>query len=220
MNEIDVYSQPSYSDDIKLYHYTRDKKESRLLKFKFREKPRDTDVVVHNIVNSLSEKKFGIPVRNLFFAYASWVAKGAGQMRAVPLGDNVRYFFNPDIADMTEWFEEQILDNKLEVVVKDLVGNDAVAVDENAIIKSIRDAFRSNNTIKQLIEDMANRLHGYVEKPVEFTKIVLKFIIEKLKDYVNNIQEVDSVNKLPLPTNAEVMIYAPDDIYLISTVKS
>jgi len=220
MNEIDVYSQPSYDDRIKLYHNTRDYKESRLLKFKFRDKPRDTDIVVHNIVNDLTMKKFGLPLRNLFFVYVSTFDKTARQMRAIPLGDNVRYFFNPEVDDMTFWFNDEIMENKLLEYVQGLVMGDSIATDEHTIIKIVDGALTASNNLKSMIDDLANRLYGYVENPTDFTRKVLKFIISKLKDYVNNIKEVDSVSKLPIPTNAEVMIYAPDDIYLMSTVTS
>ncbi len=220
MNEIDVYSQPSYDDKIKLYHNTRDYKESRLLKFKFRDKPRDTDIVVHNIVNDLTMKKFGLPLRNLFFVYVSTFDKTARQMRAIPLGNNVRYFFNPEVDDMTFWFNDTVMGTQLLEFISAMVQDDSIATDEHAIVNQITSSITNSVTLKDMIEDMANRLHGYVSEPTEFTRIVLKFIISKLKDYVNNIKEVDSVRKLPIPTNAEVMIYAPDDIYLISTVKS
>lgn len=215
MNEIDIYSQPSYSEKVKLYHNTKDHEESRLLKFKFRDKPTDTPLSVHTVVNKLSQKKFGLPIRSLFFTYAEYMVRR--QMRAIPLGNNVRYFYHPDVDDMTGLIIHEMLEDKMGDYFE------ALAADYNYDSPKIQGIFfyeiQTQPSFKLAYENLTQRFQEYVDDFEPFTKNALTYLLKLLKEYVDGVIEVDDINKIPPNTDAEIMVYAPDDVYLIASTK-
>lgn len=212
MNEIDVYSQPSYDDKINLYHSTSETMESRLLKFKYRRKPRDTNIIIHKLVNGIAIEKFGLPIRNLFFVYVGTRDIQGTRMRAIPLGDKVRYFFNPEVEDFTLSYFNDLFKIRLPQYIMNIYDGDDVV----KITKLAKRIIYESDTVEQLIYKMTKIFDGLVDNSKTFTKNIVNFIKEYLTSYVDNIVEVDDVSKIPENTDAEVMIYAPDDIYLIS----
>ena len=73
------------------------------MEFKFRTKPLDSSPIIHNKINELSEKIFGVPVRNLIFTYTEFEAARAygDVVEIVPKGNNFKIFYNPYINDLT-----------------------------------------------------------------------------------------------------------------------
>ena len=73
-----------------------------LVPFKFRKKPKDTIVPFHNYVNSKSNEKLGVPVRNLVFATLSWrEAQDYGEIfEVVPQGE-FTIFYSTLVKDFT-----------------------------------------------------------------------------------------------------------------------
>ena len=53
----------------------------------------------------------------------------------------------------------------------------------------------------------------------DIAKKVVAFFIKHIKEYVEGIIEVDVIDDIPPDTDSEIMVYAPDDIYLISSHK-
>lgn len=201
MNEIDIYSQPSYSDKIKLYHWSFSNKSNTIIPFRFRTKPSDTPILIHNIVNKYANDKFNIPIRNLFFTYTDKKHKDA--KRVIPLGDNVKYFYHPDVEDMTSLLyldKFKILEKYLKDNVNEDVGDELISMIEHA------------HSIKELFNEIQR---DYDENTVSYIKNTLAMLVGYIKDYVNNVVMVEDIEQIPSNTEAEVMVYAPVDIYLM-----
>ncbi|ASV44414.1 hypothetical protein PBI_SCTP2_399 [Salicola phage SCTP-2] len=68
--------------------------------FKFRSKPTDSSILIHDIVNELSEEQLGLEIRNLMFGTTdATVADGYGTVRNVfPIG-NYELYYHPDVGD-------------------------------------------------------------------------------------------------------------------------
>lgn len=214
MNEIEIYSQPSYSKSIKLYHRSHDSSD-RLLNFKFRNKPTDTAILVHNVVNELCVKRFGIPVRSLFFTYMD-VERTGSKLRAIPLGDNVRYFYNPKVRDMTVDFVEATLTDDLIDFFFDVSVEFEINADPHVLYDSYYKAINKTQSIHDAIVMLEGDISPYFEddRGREFTEVVLGKFVKLIRGYVNGLIEVTNIEKLPEGTDAEIMIYAPEDIYL------
>lgn len=216
MNEIDLYSQPSYSDSVKLYHHTKNSHDTRIMEFKFRDAPSNTPIVVHDLVNHYAVQKFGLPVRNLFFTYAEYMF--ANQMRAIPLGDNVRYFYNPDVDDMTaliliEKYKE------VEEFLLDIKDQYDYQYDVDEMANLFGGTMNTQKTLKGVVSMLSKRYSDIIDNGDDIAKKVVAFFIKHIKEYVEGIIEVDVIDDIPPDTDSEIMVYAPDDIYLISSHK-
>ena len=218
MNEIDLYSQPSYDSTTKLYHITENYKENRLLKFKFRDRPTDTPFMIHEIVNKLSMKTFKLPVRSLFFTYTKKLSNNA--MRAIPLGNDVQYFYHPEIEDFTAWFMFDVLS-----VANDGITDYVERYDLDVDIEKLQAIFRevledgsglkkTYNTLIRMFSEMMVLKHA-----TELTKVVLAIVVGELKNYVGDIVRTTDISDIPDNIESEVMVYAPDNIYLIKNTE-
>lgn len=67
-----------------------------------REKPVDTSMIIHNLVNQESEKKFGVKIRNLLFASQDpEVAERYGTSHTlIPLEDDYAFYYSDIVDDM------------------------------------------------------------------------------------------------------------------------
>jgi len=215
MNEIDLYSQPSYDSTTKLYHITENYKENRLLKFKFREKPTDTHFMVHEIVNKLSMEKFKLPIRNLFFTYTKRISKNA--MRVIPLGNAVQYFYHPDIEDFTAWFMFDVLSMANDGII-DYVERYDLDADIEKLQTILRDIIDDGNGLKVTHDSLIRKFSDLMDAKhsTALTKNVLAIIVGELKSYIGDIVKTTNVSDIPDNIEAEIMIYAPDDIYIIA----
>lgn len=88
-----------------LYHGSQNSYPDGVVKFQYRGAPKDTVFYSHNMVNRLSEEKFGEPVRQLLFAMNNplHIRKYAGENEhrvLFPLGQ-YRLFYNPKVKDFT-----------------------------------------------------------------------------------------------------------------------
>lgn len=214
MNEIDLYSQPSYSGHTKLYHITENYKENRLLKFKFREKPTDTPIMVHSIVNKLSMKTFNVPIRSLFFTYTRPLNNTA--MRVIPLGGNVQYFYHPDIEDFTAWIYSDIKPDIMNTI-EDFIDQYNVNVSHSELVDVWDEMFSSDKELSANYKYTIDKYSILLDKELgkKLAENLFLKLVEHLKRYVEEIRNTDDIDDVPHNTEAEVMIYAPDNIYLI-----
>lgn len=212
MNELDLYSQPNYSDNVKLYHVSDDPNE-RLLKFKFRDKPTDTPLFFHHLINLLSKKKFDIPIRSLFFTYTD--ALGSKSLRVIPLGNKVKFFYHPTVGDLTALIVQDMIP-QLEELVTDIVDQYDFNLDAEKISDSIYEFFETNTSLTKIKEQITDQFREVSDDPNKFSDRILRFIVDYFKVYVADVVEVNYVEDIPPDTESEIMIYAPDDIYLQS----
>lgn len=215
MNEIDLYSQPSYDSTTKLYHITENYKENRLLKFKFREKPTDTPFMVHEIVNKLSMEKFKLPIRNLFFTYTKRISKNA--MRVIPLGNNVQYFYHPLIEDFAAWFMIDVLSIADDAMI-DYIDAYDLEVDIETLSTILRNSIDDGTGLKTTHDSLIRKFSDLMDTKhsTALTKNVLAIIVGELKSYIGDIVKTTDISEIPGNIEAEIMIYAPDDIYMIA----
>lgn len=212
MNELDLYSQPNYSETVKLYHVSDDPTE-RKLKFKFRDKPTDTPVFFHNLINLFSEKKFGIPVRNLFFTYAHALSRKA--LRVIPLGNNVRVFYHPTVGDLTALIVQDLIP-QLEELVLDIIDQYDLNLDAEKTAENIYVIFETEASLSKIKNLISEQFSEVSDDPSKLSDRILKFVIDYIKVYVADIVEVRDIEDIPPDIESEIMIYAPDDIYLQS----
>lgn len=216
MNEIDIYSQPSYDSTTKLYHITSNYNEDRLLKFKIRDKPTDTPLLIHEVVNKLSVKKFKLPIRSLFFTYTKKMSNNA--MRVIPLGNNVQYFYHPDIEDFTSWFYFDAMPMVDEAIL-DYVERYDLEADISQLETALTDAIAGDHGLKathdMLITNYSELLGA--EHGTNLTKNVLAKMVGILTDYINDVVYTTDISDIPENTDSEVMVYAPNDLYLLKS---
>lgn len=218
MNEIDLYSQPSYSDSVKLYHITENYKDDRILNFKFREKPTDTPLLIHDITNKLSMKRFKLPIRNLFFTYAKPLNMTA--MRVIPLGDSVQYFYHPDVEDFTAWLYDNVY-NLINIEIEDFHSQYSFEESILTLEHIWQDALDSG---KGLVETRDTLIKQYTkvmddELAIKLTKRILVLLVSRLTNYIEDIRYTTVIDDIPNDTESEIMLYAPDDIYLKANKK-
>ena len=74
----------------------------KIIQIKERSEPTDSTKVVHNLVNELSQEKFGVNVRNLFFATQSpEKSENYGKtITVVPLDADYKLYYNDVVEDM------------------------------------------------------------------------------------------------------------------------
>ena len=216
MNEIDLYSQPSYDSTTKLYHITENYKENRLLKFKFREKPTDTPFMVHEIVNKLSIEKFKLPIRNLFFTYTKRISENA--MRVIPLGHKVQYFYHPLIEDFAAWFMIDVLSIADDVMI-DYIDAYDLEVDIETLSTILRTSIDDGTGLKTTHDFLIRKFSDLMDTKhsTALTKNVLAIIVGELKSYIGDIVKTTDISEVPGNIEAEIMIYAPDDIYMLTS---
>jgi len=216
MNEIDIYSQPSYDSSTKLYHITNNYNEDRMLKFKLREKPTDTPLLIHEVVNKLSIKKFKLPIRSLFFAYAKKMSNNA--MRVIPLGDKVQYFYHPDIEDFTAWFYFDAMPMVDEAIL-DYVERYSLDVDISLLETLLTDSIAAGHGLKETHDILITKYSELLgsEHGTTLTKNILAKMVGILTDYINDIVYTTDISDIPENTDSEVMIYTPNDLYLMKS---
>lgn len=215
MNDIDLFSQPSYSNTVKLYHVTDDYHSDRLLKFKLRDKPTDTPLMIHDMVNKLSMKRFNIPIRRLFFTYTRPLNSRA--MRAIPLSDSVQYFYHPDIEDFTSWIYSDFK-SEINNEIEDFIYQYDINTSMLEMTSLWENVIEKNDSIRLSYDTCINLYKIQIgdDNAEKITSLIFTTMLSMFKEYIENIRHTTDIDDIPYNTESEIMIYAPDNIYLIS----
>lgn len=102
-----VMKEPYFEKFPNIFLYRgieKDIREINFIPFRYRTRPLDTNVIIHDKINDMTSKTLGQPVRNLMFTYPSISeAKVYGHPYIiVPIGDNYELYYNPHVRDFTE----------------------------------------------------------------------------------------------------------------------
>lgn len=105
-----------YIDIAWLHHASSKlKDDGGVITLKMREAPRDTNEYFHSIVNTVSEKELGVPVRNLIFAFTKKHKTsdyGFNDYVLFPLDDDYHLYYSDMIEDMTTHYNVSIFSEK------------------------------------------------------------------------------------------------------------
>lgn len=204
---------------VPVYKGTMQSYDNENMEFKFRESSRDTPYFIHELINSITKEKFGLPLRNLIFAASEYNhADSYGNAHIItPIG-KWRAFVSPEVQDMTIecGFSIHFLGDKLQGMLRE----DNKRIDDSIMryvfsvslkkIRSFDDALDSiSDRLKNMLKDQTE------EFPIEYIdSLIEKFrlsVLEDVKSYTDSIIEVNSnTSKSVFDNNPEVMIYAPE----------
>lgn len=210
----EIENQPAYSETMKLYHHS-EKSKSGILKFRLRESPTDTKNFFHDMVNNLSKKKFGIPVRNLFFTYH--FPQGSSSiyhLRTIPLGNNVKYFYHPDVTDLTSVLVYFIEYGTFDNFIDDISHKYDITSPSYEIVEIFLNAIDVHDGAGEVLRFMKKELVAHAGDSDDLANVLLGYVIRFIRSYVDGIIEVHNIEDIPKGVKSEIMIYAPDDIYL------
>lgn len=181
--------------------------ESTFINFRFRKKPTDTPIVIHDKINKLSVDKFGIPVRSLLFSYHEETAVTSGNTWGysyfvIPKGNNYRMFASPSVMDLTSDYEliysygvnpteSDLL--KLDDMLTDSLPDQSVFNDFTAEISEygLRNDLSNLRDIDIIDELYDDALNDAIESPyIDEEKIEeFKLLYSENRDKVHNIVE-------------------------------
>lgn len=144
-----------------------------LVPFRFREKPLDTNRILHDKINELSENQFDVPIRNLIFSYTD--AENASiygvVYMIVPAGNDYKLFNEPDINDMTAQLGagENFMDQILEMTIDNFhtVG----------IIEDIQ-----NGHVRKIVENIMENLGFHT---TDIKEEFYKFFTDNMKKFID-----------------------------------
>lgn len=216
--ESDAKQQPAYQSDVKIYHGSN-ADEPKFVQFRYREKPRDTFVVVHSIINDLTEDKFDIPVRNLLFTLMDDdTTYGTASMRVVPKGE-YKVFANPNVNDLTIHFMD-MFNRYMKTVISNITNDEKVV---NDVVTRIRRSLKKldYNFMEESFTPVVEQILSFVElNEGDNVNMVLTETIKAInaiaKEYVDGIESYTSLDNIThIPQNIEIMLYAPNGFFLI-----
>lgn len=242
----EIKSQPYFNQfkNLRLYHGSRNKVNyPTLIPYRFREKPVDTPTELHNIINSISEEKLGIPVRNLKFVYnrAMQTLPYGDPHIIVPKGDFTLYAVKGLYDLTTEYdldsfdgiFYNNIFLGIIETLKKKLqdFSDDIDISTSNIILDGVYKKYSQNihafsdPDIKNIYHEyIMFYLKGAVKKSIidSIEKSVFDVIHQTVSDeykefamdYIASIEKIGSDSEL-IGENTELMLYAPNGMYVI-----
>lgn len=242
----EIKSQPYFNQfkNLRLYHGSRNKiNEPTLIPFRFREKSVDTPTELHDTINSISEEKLGVPVRNLKFVYTReiqvlpygkphiLVPKGEFKLYAVTGLYDLTTTYDLDMAD-SNFFNNifEVVCDKLKHELESFsfqVSNDEVMKILDNLISAYMDAisqFHQSNIKESFYEYILFHIGSLIDKSnLGELEETVKTIIHKIvnQHYINFAHEyIDSVGEIKTDSdyegdNAELMLYAPNGMYVI-----
>ena len=213
-----IYSEKKFLP-VLVYKGTMQSYDNENMEFKFRESSRDTPYFIHELVNSITKEKFGLPLRNLIFGTSDYNhADSYGNAHIItPIG-KWRAFVSPEVQDMT--IENGFSDYFLGVKLEGMLRENNKRIDESILryvfshslkkIRSFDDAMDSiSDRLKNMLKDQTE------EFPIEYIdSLIEKFrldVLEDIRSYTDSIIEVNSnTSKSVFDNDPEVMIYAPE----------
>lgn len=184
------------------------------LSFRFRDKSRNSIVFVHNIVNEMTNDKFGLPLRSLFFCTPDpdHAATYGKLFEVTPIGD-WRAFASQEVMDMT--LDIGAMNYHIEMsIVKQFFGDDQDIV--KGAIQPVMRKLTNEEDLNRFIEKLKRAIPQDISSDIDATLQRFKDeLINKLNDYVDSIEELTEENAEDLLSDgAEVMLYSPNGINL------
>lgn len=189
-NEGDIVRKFIYEDF--LYHGSPSSamEDFKYLQFEERSEPKDTNVFIHNYVNSLAKKKHGVNVRNgMFVTTQVKSAKSYGAPYLIfPLGE-YKIFYSKGVQDFTDEFSTANHDEFGAHFTSYILGNMIYGMDEN-------------KTFSDNVEESANNFFGHISSELDneqfktfkrFKERVMEECEEYLKDVITNHDNFDKV---------------------------
>lgn len=225
---------PFYKDfkNLTLYRGTENPPpETVFQKFRFRNKSVDTPFGIHQSINEEAEKKFGLPIRNLLFAYSHDIdTRSYGSPTIIlPVGE-FRLFAHKNTFDMT-------IENDLDLphynfyfemfkkVVENLSDGEFPLSDfekEKLVERYNQNINKHGNDIDVMFtwyiwermsqhdmedsDDVFQRLRNVV------TEQIAKSYQEFAQDYISDVYEISPSDTVG---DVEIMIYAPEGFYTV-----
>lgn len=125
----EVKQQPffkKYAHSPLLHGTSNSPEDIQFIKFRFRDKPRDTYQPFHDSVNELSNDVFGVPIRSLLFTSKEFTdTQYYGEaLVVVPKESNYKLFHNSEVSDMTNNYNvdnSEVFDVLSELAIDQLV---------------------------------------------------------------------------------------------------
>ena len=138
-------------------------------------------------------------------------------MRVIPLGNNVQYFYHPLIEDFAAWFMIDVLSIADDVMI-DYIDAYDLEVDIETLSTILRTSIDDGTGLKTTHDSLIRKFSDLMDTKhsTALTKNVLAIIVGELKSYMGDIVKTTDVSDIPGNIEAEIMIYAPDDIYMIA----
>lgn len=239
----DIKSQPYFSKfpDLRLLRGVRKDIDDIIhIPFRYRDKPLDTDVHLHNAVNEESITEFGLPIRNLIFAteHKENAAKYGSVYVIVPKGDKFRLFYHPNIEDMTGAYDaadadfmSRIMESAIEYMMELDIPNDVLdgmfSDYEDDILNAVRRIkIHTRNYGQEIEKSLYTNLKDDIDSDSarEISSMIADRIMEDVNDgiervareYVEGIEEATRDDEYtPSIDYPEIMLYAPDGVYLV-----
>lgn len=160
------------------------------LEFQERSEPKDTNIFIHNYVNNLSKKKYGVNVRNgMFVTTQVKISTSYGSPYLIfPLGE-YKIFYSKGVQDFTDEFSTANNGEFGAHFTSYILGNMIYAMDEN-------------KTFNDNVEESANGFFEYVSSELdneqfktfkEFKQRVMEECEKYLKEVINNHDNFDKV---------------------------
>ena len=105
---------------------------------------------------------------------------------------------NDGIIDYVERYDLDADIEKLQTILRDIIDDgNGLKVTHDSLIRKFSDLMDAKHS-------------------TALTKNVLAIIVGELKSYIGDIVKTTNVSDIPDNIEAEIMIYAPDDIYMIA----
>lgn len=225
---------PFYKDfkNLTLYRGTENPPpETAFQKFRFRNKPVDTPLGIHEAINAESEKTFGLPIRNLLFGYGDAIhTRGYGSPTIIlPVGE-FRLFAHKTTFDMTiendfDLPQRDFFENIFKKVVDRLVDGEFPLSNfekEKLVERYKQNINKHGNDIdvmftwyiwermSQYTMDDSNALFQKLRNVV--TGQIAKSYQEFARDYISDVYEISPSDTVG---DVEIMIYAPEGFYTV-----
>lgn len=219
-------------DDFTLYHGTTKKfNHGTKINFRFRDRSKDTGLIVNTIVNYRLTQEYGMPIRNLLYTTQDLkTAKDYGKAYiVVPVGENYRLFYGEGVEDFTGHFGVSGLDF-LEYVA-DMLAEMHDQEESEITSDKIKELFGSNYTTlnKLSVSNSVSELQHIASNAIatepndtdmlrevlsEFVDLLISTIDSQIiENYdINEINDKDDIPSL----RTEIMAYFPDGFYLLS----
>lgn len=192
--------------------------------FKFRDRPKDTFLPIHNTLSAKSKQKFGINIRSLMFSsFDRSMAELFGTARIlVPLGNDYRLFYSKGVTDMTTDIGAGL--TKMRITINRMID---LRITDDKPTKSLTQAMRQeidkchqafNGDLDDFFEHLITvAIHILDDLGHEYQKERLMVELNRFKDnlhdkidyYLSNVHEIKSASDLNSVDSEEIMVYAP-----------
>lgn len=214
-----------------LYHGSTKRLDSGTkLNFRFRDKSKDTALIINAVVNDHLVQEYGLPIRNLLYTTQdASVASGYGELCIVIPAGNYNLYYSDGVGDFTDHFGvsgNDFLEMVLEQTINDFYNNEDIKIDGNELSQLIDDNYQTINKIStaRSMEELTSLTDNAVAVDPDDTKKLRHFLEIFTEDLLYNIEtqiienyeitEINNGDDVP-DTSTEIMAYFPDGFYVI-----